>query len=489
MDHHTAVGLILLGITAGVSWLAAASMRRGLLAPAEILTVLATLLVAVLFVVARSGGLLGLEAIGRNRAMWIASAITMLVALGWGRAAVTTWARRLVGVQLLALLALWRLMMITYDQHLTRTEFVAFGFVVAILGLTLIAARLALWTFAVYAGVVAGINVLIAFGASVVRIAGEETLAGIWSTGRSIGWVAVLLIGLVLATWRRAPMAWRTAGATLLVAGASFLLLRPFQGEGFDAVVVAAVALFTLQAALSLVTRRPWRRGLRIGSVPVGLFAAALIGPSVMVAASTGLLGAVYPWSAGVTAYPDADVTLQNEIGTPWVIGVAAFVLMVAVEVVLSRGVPRPAPIFSMAAVAIAVALLRYPLPLWAMVASLGGLAAGTAWVAIRYEATPVWLLAGSFAVMALCTALASDVLTVVVATGLAIGLGAAANRVQGRDEAILCVVGASVLAALAAVAATYVVGGVMPIGAYAVVAVGAALIVCAHGLRRARSG
>lgn len=473
--------LILLGVTAGVSWVAAWMMRRGMRGSAEALTILATLLVALDFVAARSGGLLGLDAIGRNRAMWAAAAITMVVGLGWARGALATRTRLLLGVQLLALLAMWRIVMLTYDQHLTRTEYIAFGFVVVIVVVALLTARLALWTFAVFALVLAGLNLLIAFGASFVRIAGEDTVAGIWSSGRAVGWVACLLLAWLVAVASRLPMVWRTAAAAILVAGTSFLLLRPIQGAGYDAIVLTATIVFAVAAAASLLTRKPWRRGLRIGSVPVGLFAATLIGPSVMVAIGTALAPATQPWSMSATQRPDIDIALDIGIGRWWLIGIAAFLLMVAVEVVLSRGLPRPAPILSMAAVATAIAMLRCPLDLWAVVATLMVLATAMGAVAIRYAASLVWLLCAVFAFMAFGAALGSDVLTAIVAALFAIAMAGLSVRVRGRDEAILTAAVAPLFAGFSAVAILFRVGGIESAAAYVLVALGAVTLLLAQ--------
>ena len=255
--------------------------------------------------------------------------------------AIPTRTRQLVGVQLLALLGVWRLVMLAYDGHWTRIEYVAFAIVLILIAAAAVAARLALWTFAVFTAIFAVVNLAIAFGSSLVRVAGEDTLAGIWSSGRAIGWVACLLLAWLvavahqnsdgLAQWRGARWWWPVR---------SFLILRPIDGSGYDAIVAASVAAFAGLAACSLVTRNPWRRGLRIGSIPVGLFAATLIGPSLLNAVGSSLTPALDPWGMAATARPDSELVLLEGIGTPWLIGIAAFVLMVAVEVVVTR---RPA--------------------------------------------------------------------------------------------------------------------------------------------------
>ena len=441
-------------MTLGIAALALAVLRRGLRGSAEALALLASVLVVLDFVAAQSGGLFGLGSMTDHRAMWVTGALTVGVGLGWARVAIATRTRQLVGVQLLALLGVWRLVLLAYDGHWTRIEYVAFVIVLILTITAAVAARMALWTFAVFTVIFAVVNLAIGFGSSLVRVAGEDTLAGIWSSGRAIGWVACLLLAWLVAVTNRIAMAWRSGAAAVVVAGTTFLILRPIDGSGYDAIVAASVAAFAGLAACSLVTRNPWRRGLRIGSIPVGLFAATLIGPSLLNAVGSSLTPALDPWGMAATSRPDSELVLLEGIGTPWLIGLAAFVLMVAVEVVVTRRLPTRTPVLAMAATAVAIATLRYSLPIWAIVAILATLSLAMAALAMTSRSTPVAMVAGVFGALAFGAALGSDVATAVLAIGFAVALAALASRVPGRDEVTLASASAVLFVGLAAVAA-----------------------------------
>ena len=53
------------------------------------------------------------------------------------------------------------------------------------------------------------LNLLIAVGASFVRVVLYDEVAELWGTGRVIGWVACILLAWLVARSRRVAMAWR----------------------------------------------------------------------------------------------------------------------------------------------------------------------------------------------------------------------------------------------------------------------------------------
>lgn len=423
--------LILVAVTVVLGALTWWSLRRGLRGPAEPLALVTSLFVVVVFAAAGSDGRFGLDPLTDRTAAWWTGLIVVTLGVGWARVALRTPTRVLLGVQLFALLGMWRLMMLAYEGHWTRTEYVAFGLVVCYLGVAAVAARFAVWSFAVGTVALAAVNLAIAYGASFVRVLGEPDLDGLWSTGRASGWLFCLVLAAAVVVVRRLPMYVRGFAAAVVVAGTTFLVLRPLDGEGYDAAVAGVVGAFAVLVLTSLVLLNPWRRGFRLGSVPIGLIGAWLVGPSVVAAAEVALAPMLDPWQLAADYREGGDAILVHGIGSPWLVGLALAALLVGVEIVVSRRVPRRAFLLAMVATACAVAVLRYDLPLWTVVAVLAALTLVLGLVVSLSGSVVVVAATVSAGVLTFTAAAGSDVLTLLVAVGAAAILLTVAARVD----------------------------------------------------------
>ena len=430
------MGIALLLVVTGVVVAAGVVVvRDGLRWAGELLSVVAVALLAVTFAAAADEDALGLSRLDGRQASWVTAVLVVVGALGWSRLARRSRTGQLVGVQVVGVVAAWRLVMLAYDERWTRTEYVAFGIVAVLLSVAWYAARKGIWIFAVWTAALAVLNLVIAVGASFVRVVLYDEVADLWETGRVIGWVACILFAWLVARSRKVAMGWRGLAAAFVVAGTGLLLLRPLEGSGYDAVTGGVTATFAALATVSLVLLNPWRRGVRLGSVPAGLVAASVIGPSVMNAIGIALAPATSPWSLGLTDHPDSDVQLLDGIGSPWLIAVAALALLVATEVVVTRRLPRREVVLAMAVSAGAIAVLRYSMPLWAVVAALTLAAVVTGCLAVATPSMAIGVMSGVLGFLTLASAVGSDVTTLAAGVVLAIALAVLTTRVRARPR------------------------------------------------------
>jgi len=483
-----AKALILVAVTSLLGGLTWWLLRRGLRGSAETLARGSSLLVVLDFAAASAGGLLGLDALSDRTAAWWTGLIVVGVGVGWARVALRTPTKILVGVQLLALLGMWRLMMLAYEGHWTRTEYVAFVLVACYLAVAAVAARSAVWWFAVGTVALSALNLAIAYGASFVRVLGEPDLHGLWSTGRVSGWLFCLFLAAVVVAVRRLPMYVRGFAAAVVVAGVAFVLLRPLEGEGYDAVVAGVVGTFAFLALSSLVLLNPWRRGFRLGSVPVGLVGAWLVGPSVVAAAEVALAPLLDPWQLAVDHQEGGDTILVHGIGSPWLVGLALAALLAGVEIVVSRRVPRRAYLLAMVAAAWTVAVLRYDLPLWTVVAVVAALTMVLALVVSLTRSVVVVGATVASAALTFSAAAGSDVLTLVVAVGAAAILLVVAARISVPVVPDVAAAIAVPLAGLALVAAAHVAGQVAELAAYLLAALTFVSLLAGQARREGRT-
>lgn len=472
---------ILLTITAGIATIAAWSLRRGLRGSGESLTLLTVVLVVVDFVAAVEGGLLGLGGVSDTATAWVSAGILVAVGLSWAFAAVRTRTRQLTGVQLLASLGTAWLVLLVFHEQWAREEYVGFALVVVLLAAAFLAARIALWTFAVWVTVLAVCTLAFAYSESLGRVLIEDDLTGLWSSGRAVGWVICLAVAACAAAQTRLSMRWRRLAAAVVVVGATLLVLRPLEGSSVNAVLACLAATCALLAASTLVFRTPWRFGSVAAALPTGFLAALLVGLSVLDALGTVLVPAFDPWAMAPSDHPDADVEGFFDLGSPWLVGVAAVVVMAAVCTVLARRLPRFIPTFAMVAAAAGVVALRYSMPLWAVVVVMGALALVTGVVAVLLRSELLGLASAAYACLALVASLGSEVTTAVTAGCLALVLAGLAWLVADMLPSAAAAFGSVLLVGLATAAGLERVDRTEGVTAYALVGLGAVVVLAAQ--------
>lgn len=475
----SAKAAILLSVTVGVGTVAAWTLRRGLRGPAEALTLLTVALVVVDVVAAAVGDLAGLGGLSGQALSWTSATILVVAGLGWAWVALGTRTRRLTGVQVVAVLGVGWLEALVFDERWTRHEFVGLGLVLLLLAVGFVAARLSLWPFATGVVALAALTAAGVFVLSLYRVVVHDDLHGLWIRGRSVGWVACLLIAAAAAAWRRLPMGWRRGAAIVAVLGTTLLVLRPLAGSPVDAILSATAATGLAMAVLSLVLPAPWRTGAVSAAAPAAVIAAWTAAPALL----TDLGRAVYPtyeaWSMALTDEPDFDTL--SDVATPWVVGLAVFAIAVASFIVVTRRLPDAtmAAVFGLAAAG-AVGL-GYATALWSIVAVAAGLAvvAGGAALARRSE-TLGWVCA-AYAGLALVSSLGSAVTTLTVALALAVVFTVAA-KLTGNPRASEGAAMAAVLSLALATAAGLSAADVADTStAYALVGLGAVVGVSAQ--------
>ena len=278
--------------------------------------------------------------------------------------------------------------MLAYDERWTRTEYVAFGIVAVLLSV------------AVVRGPEGGsgsspcgrprwaAQPLIAVGALFVRAVPYDEAGralGDRSRDRLGGLHPACLAGREVAPrWR-----WRggDCAAAFVVAGTGLLVLRPLEGSGYDAVTARGeAATFAAPRPPSRwCSSNPWRRGVRLGSVPAGSGRGVrhrAVGHERDRHRPRPCHEPVEPGHGPTTRTPTCSSL--DGIGSPWLIAVAALALLVATEVVRdTTAAAARASCWRWRSSAGAIAILRYSMPLWAVVAALALAAVVTGCLAV----------------------------------------------------------------------------------------------------------
>jgi hypothetical protein len=469
----------LLSITAVIAAIATWTLRKGLRAAAESLSLLTVLLVVVDFVAAVEGGLFGLGGVSDDLESWIAAGLVVITGLAWAVAARRTRTRMLMGVELVAALGVSWLVILAFEQHWIRTEFMAFLLAVVVAGVALAAARTAVWTFAAWVALIAGGNLAIAFLASLVRILDHDDLAGLWTNGRAVGWVVCMVVAAAIAATQRIAMPARIMSAAVAVLGVELLVLRPLEGSSDNLILSCVTAACAVAAASTLLLARPWRVGAAAGAVPTALISTVMVAPSAVYAVAIALSGAKRPWTWSISdrsRFQDFD-----PIASPWLVGIAGVLVAAAVFVIVVRRLPGLATAFVIVLTAAVVVALRYSMPLWGVIAILAAMTAATAAFAVVKRSWFVGAVALGSACITLTGSLGSNLTTLVVAVALALGLAALTWWVADNELSATAALGGVVLGGLA-VAAGFDHAGLRENGtSYALVGFGALVVLAAQ--------
>jgi hypothetical protein len=485
---------ILLTVTAAIGAVGVWSARRGLRGSAETFSCLFAVMAVLDLMAAVHGSLFGLGELDGRPAEWLSATLLVGTGLAWARSAIASRTRKLTGVQLLAAGGMLWFIGLVAEENLARGEYVAFALTAALLGVAAVAARCAIWTFAVCVVALAASTLVAAYAISLQRIVMETTLAGLWSDGTAVGWVLCLLLAAGVARVSRLRMGVRNAAAAIASAGAALLVLRPLDGSSFDQILVCLAATCLGAAAATLVLPRPWRAGALTTSVPTGLNTAAMVAPSVLVAVGALLIPALEPWQHSAVYEADYVVDFSTDIGTPWLVGVSASAVLAAAFVVARRRLPGPEPVLLIVSSSAACAALRYPMPLWSVVAIMGGLAVVAAGAALAFRSPVSGVLSGVYASLCLIASLGSQTTTLAAAIAIAVALAVLAWRVSDVIGSAVAAAGSELLVGLATAAALDRADLSDSVTSYALVGLGVVGVVAAqvrpHGAcLRARLG
>jgi hypothetical protein len=479
---------VLLGVTAAFGALTSWSVRRGLRTSAETFSCIFVVLAAIDFAAARAGGLLG-DGLSDDQTAWITAGIVVVAGVAWARAAASTRVSPLNGAQALAAVGVLWLCILTLNEHWARGEYVALALTAVVVGATVGAARLALWTLAVGALVVAGLMLAIAFAVSLVRVLDETTLHGLWSTVAALGWLLCLALAALAAS---APVfaRWiRELAACVVTVGLSLLILRPMEGAPRDEWLAALSAVAVGLALAALVANdgaRAWRLGARVALVPVAVGVAAAAVPAVLLAAARVVTPAVDPWQQDYGHRTHLDRWLLDIDSRPLTVGLALFATVLAMELARRLRLPSGWSLILLATPCAGVAALGRAWPLWGVVVVLAILALSAGVVALTARSTVASWVAAGYTLLALTAAAGSEATTAVTAAGVCAVLAGVARWADDDFAAAAAAAGSVAFGGLAAAAGIAARDLTDSISGYVLVGIAAAVVLGAQVWRQA---
>jgi len=441
---------ILLGVTALIGLAGAVSLKRRLRGSAETFSTLFVMFVVLDFASARVSGLAGLDALPSAGARWVAGLLAVVVGVGWAVLGRRSAVKVLVGVQVVAAVGVGWLSAQTLDQVPWRLEYVALGLVVVTGSLAWTAGKESLRVLAVsLVSIAAGLFAL-AWFVSLFRLVEAADLASLWGSGRAVGWLVCCLVLAVGTGIPALPRLAHWAAASLSATGLTLLALRPLEGSAFDVVLAttAGVCLALAVVFAFVVVRGPWHVGVGLSSVGPGVVASFSVLPWLVEAGARAVQPADRAWKLDVTDRV-AGLGLGLDQGSAYTVLLATLALTVAGWALMWRRLPSVGSAAIVVAVAVAIVVIRHPLPMWQPVALLAvvTVVCGAAALVAAHEKARYAALAG--AGLTLTGALGSQVTTLVVAALVSGGLFALSGRAASARANDLTGIGAVTMAGL----------------------------------------
>lgn len=421
---------ILLVVTGLVGGAAGWSLLKVLRGSAEAFATLFALLVLVDFAAAHTSGLAGLDGLSSTSAHWVASLLLLLSGGAWALAARNGGVEKLTGAQLAAASGLAGLAAVTFEQFPDwRTEYVALAWFALMAGIAILARRL-LEEFALVSGIVALALFVLGWAMSLSRLIEPRTVAGLWDGFAPLGWLLCCAILGAASASRPVPSPLKHMSASLAAVGVALLLLRPLEGSSFDTIVAvdAAVALTLGVLGAYLLTRGPWHTAARVAAAGPLVLAALLLLPSAVEAVARAVSPVDRAWQLAETT-PTVGLDSGLVRGSATVVALALVALAVSGSALLKSRVPTVWTGGLLFAASVSVVALRQPLPLWQVVAVLGGLAIACAAVALVRGSRLPAAASVAVAVLTLLAALGSELTTQVIALLLTGALTALTTR------------------------------------------------------------